>query len=155
MDQVAAGPDPGDDPGPVRAHPELPLAHHHVPAGGHHPVELDRPTSPLRTLGGHRRARQACRLRLNRPGIAGAFQGRWEPQTDRVPLSGGHGGEPFGRGDRRFLIERLVGPAGVVFSDVDVHGCQGLLRGGERPGDVEEVAAEGAVEALGLPVLVR
>src|SRR5262249_15976355 len=60
-----------------------------------------------------------------------------------------------GRGDRHLLIERLVRAVGVVLLDPGIDRGLRLRHGSERAGQVEEVRAEGAVEAFYLPVLVR
>ena len=104
--------------------------------------------------GRRHRAGRAWRDRL-RPGGGCALQGRREPQADQVPLLGGHRGEPLGRGDRHLLIQCLVRPVGVVLPDPGIDRGLRLGHRGERASHVEEVRAEGAVEALHLPVLVR
>ena len=52
-------------------------------------------------------------------------------------------------------VKCLVRPVGVVLLDPGIDRGLSLGHRGERAGDGQEVGAEGAVEALHLPVLVR
>ena len=83
-------------------------------------------------------------------------QRRWQPQS-RAPHAppAATGGEPLGRGHRHLVVQRLVRPVAVVLgTHASTAACASSTRL-ERPRLVEELRAEGAVEPLHLPVLVR
>ena len=145
LDQLAAdehvhgeliGPHVGELPGPGRAHLD-PLDrgdHAEHAAGRDHRVELDGP----RRLGAEQHAAPARRLRALAAGTGAARAGSgWVPGPEQA---GGRG-----------HAQRLVRP-GVV---IGVHpgGDRGLRRGqvGERPGHVEQLAAQRLVPPFHLP----
>jgi len=84
-----------------------------------------------------------------------ALQGGREPQADQIPLPGGAGASRSAGVTGTFSSSAWWGRPGVVVPDPGIDRGLRFLDRGKGPGGVEEVRAEGAVEALYLPVLVR
>ena len=155
VDPVAVGPEPDDLTGPGRAEPELLPAQRHVPRRRHHPVELDRPTRPPAPAGLARRLGVVV-------GVVGRSAGGRRPasagsQTAAAPVGCSGPGRTGRAGITGSCWSRRLVRAGRCCSratHASTAACAASSDG--RTGRRRRgIRAEGAVEPLHLPVLVR